>query len=104
MCPFLLEQDPEHESSDLAKVKETLEKYAGALQALFLFYECDGQKSADTIGRMIMTQFRSLMQVLDTPMDFSADFSPPSAEWRNRCDNLHVIQALKTLIDSRLVR
>ncbi|GMH35101.1 hypothetical protein BSKO_02969 [Bryopsis sp. KO-2023] len=56
------EQDPSSGMEDLARVKEILVKYAGALQATFLYYECDGQKNPDTIGRMIMTQFRTLMQ------------------------------------------
>lgn len=63
VCTFLKKQDENHEASDLALVRDTLIKNGGALQALFLYYEWSGQKNPDTIGRMIMTQFRALMQV-----------------------------------------
>ncbi|CAD7696587.1 unnamed protein product [Ostreobium quekettii] len=62
VSPELVKKDESHGETDLAAVKSLLVQYAGGLQAAFLYYECDGQKPPDTMGRMIMTQFRALMQ------------------------------------------
>ena len=55
----LVQRDPAALDKDLATTKEVLQRYAGAVQMVFAYYETIGDKSGDSLSKMNLSQFRT---------------------------------------------
>mmetsp|Transcript_22905 Transcript_22905/g.58437 ORF Transcript_22905/g.58437 Transcript_22905/m.58437 type:complete len:440 (-) Transcript_22905:427-1746(-) len=59
--PDLVRADPSILDKDLAKTKEQLVQYAGALQMMFYNQSAEGASSGEQLGQITLPQFRGIM-------------------------------------------
>jgi hypothetical protein len=70
--PDLVRADPSLLDKDLAKTKEILVQYAGAIQMLFYHQSAEGATSGDQLGQITLPQFRGVMTAAKVRVRFEA--------------------------------